>query len=158
MGSAAKNLALPAVLEALAGVFMILRAQKFEFRHDEELGRGTTSDRCRGNDQDGTGAALVGIGAIVFAQSMMVFSANPRRVPKGALIAFKAVLSLCAVYAVVTTATERKRAWAEWFVFLAYSISSVPVCFMIYAAGLHGKTEEKRTLGQISASERAALR
>ncbi|CAK9042815.1 unnamed protein product [Durusdinium trenchii] len=142
MGSAAKNLALPAVLEALAGVFMILRAQKFEFRHDE----------------DGTGAALVGIGAIVFAQSMMVFSANPRRVPKGALIAFKAVLSLCAVYAVVTTATERKRAWAEWFVFLAYSISSVPVCFMIYAAGLHGKTEEKRTLGQISASERAALR
>ncbi|CAK9042833.1 unnamed protein product [Durusdinium trenchii] len=98
MGSAAKNLALPAVLEALAGVFMILRAQKFEFRHDE----------------DGTGAALVGIGAIVFAQSMMVFSANPRRVPKGALIAFKAVLSLCAVYAVVTTATERKRAWAEW--------------------------------------------
>lgn len=26
----------------------------------------------------------------------------------------EAVLSLCAVYAVVTTATERKRAWAEW--------------------------------------------
>eukprot|EP00435_Cladocopium_sp_Y103_P054634 s153_g17.t2 len=97
--AAAKNLALPAALEACIGIYLILRAHKFEFRHDE----------------DGTGVAIVGMCMLIFAQSMMVFSADPPRVPKAALIAFKGVLCVFSLYALVTTASKRSMPWPLWF-------------------------------------------
>mmetsp|Transcript_10546 Transcript_10546/g.12757 ORF Transcript_10546/g.12757 Transcript_10546/m.12757 type:complete len:98 (+) Transcript_10546:52-345(+) len=94
---------------------------------------------------------------LVFAQSMMVFSADPSRVPKGALIAFKGLLCLLALYAVIMTSSKRAMPWLLWGLFVVYVISSVPVGFMIYAAALHGKTTESNRLNQLSVSERAAL-
>lgn len=141
MGSASKRLAPPAVFEVCVGIYLILRSDQFALKHDE----------------GGTGVAVVGVCMLVFAQSMMVFSADPSRVPKGALIAFKGVLCALALYAVIMTSSKRSMPWLLWGLFFVYVISSVPVGFMIYAAALHGKTTESNRLNQLSVSERAAL-
>lgn len=101
--------------------------------------------------------AIVGMGMLIFAQSMMVFSADPPRVPKAALLAFKGLLCVFSLYALVTTASKRSMPWPLWCLFFVYVISSVPVCFMIYAAAMHGKSTEKTRLNELSVSERAAI-
>eukprot|EP00434_Breviolum_minutum_P037599 symbB.v1.2.033344.t1/scaffold4128.1/size44272/4 len=141
MGSASKNLALPAAFEACAGVYVILRAHSFRLKHDK----------------DGTGMAIAGICMLIFAQSVMVFSADPPRVPKAALIAYKACLCVLSLYALVTTASLRSFPWISWCLFFIYALSSVPMCFMIYAAALHGKNTANTRLNELSASERAAI-
>ncbi|CAJ1454631.1 unnamed protein product [Effrenium voratum] len=141
MGGGPKALSLPAILEACVGMYLILRAHKMKLKYDE----------------DGAGVSMVGIAAIIFAQTLMVFSANPPRMPKEALILFKGALCVFSLYVLVTTAESRRVSWVSWFIFLMYSLSAVPVCFMIHGVAQHGKTSQRSRLNELSATEHAAM-
>ncbi|CAE7748815.1 unnamed protein product [Symbiodinium sp. CCMP2456] len=126
---------------AIIGMFLVVQAKKLELRQDKE----------------GTGVTVVGIAGMIFAQTLMVFAANPRRIPKEALIMLKTALCVFSLYVIVTTAEKKKMSWAFWFMFLLYAISAVPVCITIYSVSRHGKSTDRSRLQELSHSERAGM-
>ncbi|CAE7308737.1 unnamed protein product [Symbiodinium natans] len=130
MGGAFQTLVVPAILEAVIGMFLVIQAKKLNLKQDKE----------------GTGVTIVGMAGIIFAQTLIVFAANPKRIPKEALILLKAVLCIFSLYVIVSTAEKKKMSWAFWFMFLLYTISAVPVCITIYNVARHGKTADRSRL------------
>ncbi|CAE7564723.1 unnamed protein product [Symbiodinium sp. CCMP2592] len=141
MGGAFQTLVVPAILEAIIGMFLVVQAKKLELRQDKE----------------GNGVTVVGIAGMIFAQTLIVFAANPRRIPKEALILLKTALCVFSLFVIVTTAEKKQMSWAFWFMFLLYAISAVPVCITIYSVSRHGKSTDRSRLQELSHSERAGM-